>query len=80
MSENAFYLVYYEHSAVHIQRFDSVDVLSLNRLNLVRFFCFRLREDFPPPETDPGHSRHPAHLPPKHNQRGSQVQSSALLL
>lgn len=44
------------------------------------FFCFRLREDFPPLETDPGHSRHPAHLPPKHNQRGSQVQSSALLL
>ncbi|XP_035760301.1 integrator complex subunit 6-like [Neolamprologus brichardi] len=37
MRENAFYLVYYEHSAVHIQRFDSVDVLSLNRLNLIRF-------------------------------------------
>lgn len=37
MREDDFYLVYYEHSAVNIQRFDSVDVLSLNRLNLVRF-------------------------------------------
>lgn len=42
-------------------------------------FRFRLREDFPPSEANPGNVGHTTHLPPKHNQRSSQVASWIVL-
>lgn len=52
----------------------SADVdLSGSSVNPPSSSSFRLREDLPPPEADPGNSGHAAHLPPEHHQGGSQV-------